>query len=446
MKLIPILKSPFAALFICTLVGIGTGASVATAQVENITEKVATGEGYSPLKPGSVRVWDLGRKYSYKHYWPQRQWDNRKNWILVPYGKTGDYQFHGDCMLEGQNFWVSLHASDDDACFIYAKKDEEGTPSRHNEFYRSYDQPGGLRTYCHSYEYNRIVKNDENDIIVESKTKTRVRNGVSVAIINRYRVQGGKPYLESYPVNEMASEQGMHGESRIHISPESLDDGQSDFLADAWRNPPNKSVYHPHTSRMLLDFIMDDDLIWGLMWKTVGKIPGSDHPYFSTRARSDNCEGGYQAGWQRIGEGDSPLIFTAPFVKYRQEKLVLGVMRVGHWHYQKIGATVEQGKDFAINWKYVHQRQVDGCPFAPGGAWWPMYAGQWRLVSSIDGRHYTTPIPIDKNGIGQKSLVVRPAASGNLEYVMFYLYDRSADTDKKVWTLQDIYRDAFQQF
>lgn len=80
--------------------------------------------GYTPLEPGTVRVWDLGRKYTYKHYWPKKQWEDRRNWVLVPHGRTKGYTFRGDCMLEGPNFWLSLHSSTHDACFLYAKKDE----------------------------------------------------------------------------------------------------------------------------------------------------------------------------------------------------------------------------------------------------------------------------------------------------------------------------------
>ncbi len=411
--------------------------------VDVATPATEPATGYKPLPKGTnhVRVWDLGKKYTYKHYWPTEQWEDRANWIQVLYGKTGDYEFRGDCMIEGANFWVSLHSSTHDACFLYNKTDAEGTPSRHNELYRSYDQPGGLRTYCGSYEYNKIIKNERGDIIVESKTKTRRRKEVDVFLVNRYRVQAGKDWLEIEPMNEMSSEQGMHGESRIHISPGSLPDG-SDFLADSWKHP-DVAVYHPDASRMLLNLIMDDDCIWGLMWKTTGKVPShGDHPQLTTRAQSHNCTGGYPAGWQRIGEGTSPKIFTAPFVKYNKEKLVISVLRIGHWHYQKTGAAVEKDNDFTISWKYAYERQVTSCPFKPGGEWWPMYPGKWRMVASIDGKYHTIPVTVGKDGVGKKELTFKPPASGNLEYVVFYLYDRTDETPKDVFTIMDIYRQS----
>ncbi len=398
--------------------------------------------GYKPMPKGAnyVRVWDLGKKYTYKHYRPTKQWKDRANWIQVPYGAAAGYKFRGDCMLEGPNFWMSLHASGHDACFLYNKIDAEGTPSRHNEMYRSYDQPGGLRTYCGSYEYNKIIKNERGDIIVESRTRTRRRKGVDVYLINRYRVQAGKPWLEVQPMNKMVSEQGMHGESRIHISPESLPGGQ-DFLADAWKYSPDKSVYHPHTSRMLLDLIMDDDCIWAMMWKTTGKMPTKDkRPYYLHRARSNNCRGGYPAGWQRIGEGKSPLIFTSPFVKYRNETMVIGVLRIGHWHYQKIGKAVQADKDYKGRFKYAYLRKVKSSPFSTGKRWWPMYPGKWRMIGCVDGKYYTQKITVTKNNVGKSEFTFRSPLTGTLEYIVFYLYDRTDQTPKDVFTIMDIYR------
>ncbi|MCK4624340.1 MAG: hypothetical protein KAV00_03445, partial [Phycisphaerae bacterium] len=388
----------------------------------------STDGGYTPMPEGAnyVRVWDLGIKYTYKHYWPEDQWADRANWTQVPYGEEESYEFSGDCMLEGPNFWLSLHSSTHDACFLYNKVDQEGTPSRHNEMYRSYDGPSGLRTYCGSYEYNKIIRNKLGDIIVESATQVRYRAGYPdfpVQIINRYRVQAGKPWLEIEPI-AMASEQGMHGESRIHISPDSLSGGQ-DFLADSWKNPTDQSVYHPHTSRMLLDLIMDDDCIWVMMWKTVGQIPPSGDPYFNTRSRSDNCTGGYPAGWQRIGEGDSPLIFTAPFAKYRDEKMIIGVQRIGYWHYQKINATVTTGQDYNGNFIYAYQGTVTSSPFSTGGPWWPMYPGKWRMIGCINGQNYTQEKTVTQADVGQTSFTFHCPAAGTLEYIVFYLYDRT---------------------
>jgi len=79
------------------------------------------GEGYSPLKAGTVRIWDANKKCTMKHY-DMRAWQDRDAWSQVPSGAT-DYQFRGDPILEGENFWISLHSSRRDAVFLYAKTD-----------------------------------------------------------------------------------------------------------------------------------------------------------------------------------------------------------------------------------------------------------------------------------------------------------------------------------
>jgi len=76
----------------------------------------AGAEGYSRLKDRTVRIWDANKKYTMKHY-DMRAWKDRAIWSQVPHGTT-DYQFRGDCILEGENFWVSLHSSRHDSVFL----------------------------------------------------------------------------------------------------------------------------------------------------------------------------------------------------------------------------------------------------------------------------------------------------------------------------------------
>ena len=113
-------------------------------------------EGYTPHEPGTVRIWDANGKYTMKHY-DMRAWKDRANWSQVPCGVT-DYQFSGDCILEGENFWVSLHSSHYDSVFLYAKTDAEATPGRHNEMYRVFYTPTGLRNYGSGSQFCRILR------------------------------------------------------------------------------------------------------------------------------------------------------------------------------------------------------------------------------------------------------------------------------------------------
>jgi hypothetical protein len=124
------------------------------------------------------------------------------------------------------------------------------------------------------------------------------------------------------------------------------------------------------------------------------------------------------------------------------KKIVIGHLRVGYWHYQKIGAEVREGQDFPIAWKYPYERDVKGSPFRKGEAWWPMYPGKWRLVSRIAGKCRTTPVIVTKDAVGRKDLAYKPPASGPLEWVFIYLYDRTPDTPQDVYTPMDICREA----
>jgi len=71
-----------------------------------------------------------------------------------------------------------------------------------------------------------------------------------------------------------------------------------------------------------------------------------------------------------------------------------------------------------------------------------MHPGKWRLVACIEDRYYTVPITISAAQAASTSLSFENPAMGNLEYVIFYLYDRTGETPKPVWTPIDIHREA----
>jgi len=392
------------------------------------------GEGYSPLKPGTVRLWDANQKYTMKHY-DLRAWQDRANWSQVPYGTT-DYQFRGEPVLEGENFWVSLHASRHDSVFLYAKTDPEGTPGRHNELYRVFDTPTGLRNYGGGSQACRIMKNTPEEILVESEAIPYERGGFPTTVTTRYRLRGGRPWVEIQPVSQ-ADEQGMHGESRFVLAPEAGEDG-ADFVDDSLRQPGDSVCRVPDRAKMLLDLIMDDDTIWVL---TAAEIPeGTKLNWPGTRFNAGNAPGGWHAGWSLLGEGDCDRVWTAPFALFAGQPVYVGVLRIGYWHYQRVGQNVTQGQPVTVNWRVAYERPIVSSPFRPGGAWRPLYPGQWRLVACIDGRYYTVPVTVTAAQTASTSLTLDSPATGQLEYVLFYLYDRTEETPKDVWTPIDIYR------
>jgi len=398
----------------------------------------AKDEGYKPHKPGTVRIWDANAKYSMKHY-GMRAWPDRAEWSQVPYG-VADYQFRGDCILEGENFWVSLHSSRYDSVFLYAKTDAEATPGRHNEIYRVFDTPTGLRNYGNGSQLCRILKNTAQELVVYSEAITYERGGFQTTVTTIYRILGGKPWLEIRPVKQ-ADEQGMHGESRFVLAPEALEDG-SDFVDDSLKRPGDYVCRVPNRAKMVLDLIMDDDTIWLL---TAAKVAeGTKLNWPGTRFYAGNAPGGWHAGWSRVGEGDCDRVWTAPFALFAGKPVYVGVLRIGYWHYQRVGQNVTKAKPVTVNWRIAYTRQVRSSPFTPGGAWRPLYPGKWRLVTSIDGRYYTVPVTVAAAETASSSLTFGSPATGKLEYLLFYLYDRAEETPKHIWTPSDIYRETVE--
>lgn len=393
-----------------------------------------------------IRLWDTNKRYTQKFYSMQQSgaWQDKANWSPLKYGVV-DYRFKGDAVLEGENFWLFLHSSRYDAVFLYAKKDEEGTPSRHNELYRVYDTPNGLRNYGGGSQFVKVIKNEPEEIIVISEAISYTRGGNPTTVTTAYRVLRGKHWLEIRPLFQ-ADEQGMHGESRFVLAPEALVDS-GDFVEDSLRRPGNFVCRVPMRAKMLLDLVMDDDTVWVL---SAGDIdPGTKLKWGGARFWNANAPGGWHAGWSRIGEGQCDRVWTAPFVFFANKPVYIGVCRIGFWHYQKISPSAERGLVsvkagvvFKGRWKWVYQRPIKSSPFKRGGRWYPLYPGKWRMVASIDGKYYTTEVIVKREDVGKDTFTLTSPVDGTLEYIIFYLYDRTSETPLDVSTPMDIYRET----
>jgi len=322
--------------------------------------------------------------------------------------------------------------------FLYAKAGAEETPSRHNELYRVYHTPNGLRNYGGGSQSCTIISNTAEEVGVESEAVTYTRGGHETTVVTRYRVQAGKPWLQIVPVSQ-ADEQGMHGESRFVLAPEAGEDG-GDFLDDSLRRPGKYVCRVPDRARMLLDLIMDDDTIWVLTCDDAAE--GATLNWPGTRFYAGNSPGGWHAGWSRVDEGDCDRVWTAPFCLFAGQPVYVGVLRIGYWHYQKIGREVTAAEPVTIDWRIAYTREIVGSPFEPGGPWWPLYPGEWRLVASIDGHHHTVPVTVSAEQTGSTSLTFESPATGMLEYLLFYLHDRTDETPAEIWTPTDICREA----
>jgi hypothetical protein len=234
----------------------------------------------------------------------------------------------------------------------------------------------------------------------------------------------------------------MHGESRFVLAPEAAEDGR-DFVDDSLRRPGDYLCRVPNRAKMLLDLIMDDDTIWVLTCEKVPEATELNWP--GTRFYAENAPGGWHAGWSRIGEGDCDRVWTAPFALFAGKPVYIGVLRIGYWHYQQVGQDVAKGQSVTLNWRIVYTREIRTSPFRPGGPWRSMYPGKWRLVACIDGRYHTVTIMVTAAQTASTSLTFDSPATGNLEYVLFYLYDRTEETPENIWTPVDIYRQVAYQ-
>ena len=238
---------------------------------------------------------------------------------------------------------------------------------------------------------------------------------------------------------KQADEQGMHGESRFVLSPEAGEDG-GDFLDDSLKRPDEYLCRVPDRAKMLLDLIMDDDTIWML---TCGTVPnGAPLNWPGSRFYAENAPGGWHAGWSLIGEGECDRVWTAPFALFAGQPVYVGVLRIGYWHYQRVARQVTRGETVQVDWRVAYERQVKSSPFKPGGPWRPLCPGKWRLVACIDGGHHTVPTTVTAAQAASTSLRFDSPAAGKLEYVLFYLYDRTPETPKEIVTPLDISREV----
>lgn len=387
-------------------------------------------------KCADVKIWDLNEKYDYKHYGFTDQWNDKANWTQVPYGTTS-YVFNGDCAIEGENFWFSFHSSPYDAVFLYAKVNEEGKPSRHNEMYRSWDTPNGLRNYGGGSQLVKILKNQAEEVMVYSEAITYERGGYLTTVTTSYRALAGKQWIELRPVSQ-CSEQGMHGESRIHISPEMGGSG-NDYTVDSLKHGLGglgERVYHPDNSVMLLDFIMDADIIWTMNWKNPRHL----------RARSDTAYQGYQAGWNHIGDNfmDIDRIITSPFVYYDNEPIVVGILYKKYWHFQNINQSITAGVPFTGTWTRAYDRLLPYETVHPGvgSPWIPGYPGKYRITGCVNGEYYTEEIDIVTPDV---NFSFTSPVSGTLEYLIIYMYDSTVNTPGDLYTPMDIYRETIPE-
>jgi hypothetical protein len=411
--------------------------------------------GYQPLTTVAVRLWDLGKAYGKGLSMGFVGWKDRAQWRPIPYGTVPE-KVENDVALEGPAFFFNITWRSDSYIsgpVLYRKPDPtDPDEPRHNLLYRGWYANGGIWEGGGNLDYIRVMKNTPEEVVVRSRGRKGGRDPASTGVEADYGVKAGKPWFEITPVNQ-CTWIGMHGESRFAICPEAEADG-SDYVYDALPIRGDKDGrlgYEDHERplkcRMLFDFVMDDDNLWAMMLTPADPDADKDTNRMSPPIRKQRFllsvqVDGYNGGWSFVGEGPCKQVVSAPYGVFLGRKIVIGHLRVGYWHYQKIDAEVQKGQDFTIAWKYVYERTVKGSPFKTGEAWWPLYPGAWRLVARIGGAYHTLPITVGKEAVGKRELTFVAPAAGKLEYVLFYFYDRTADTPQSLYTPMDVYNEA----
>ncbi|MCK4626951.1 MAG: hypothetical protein KAV00_16685, partial [Phycisphaerae bacterium] len=300
--------------------------------------------------------------------------------------------------------------------------------------YRAWDTPNGYCNYGSGSQSCRILNYEEGELLIESEAITYTRVGYETTVTTNYRIVGGQWLVQITPVSQ-ASQQGMHGETRIFMAPE-VGAGGNDWVADSTKYPDGYTAWAPTTSKTTLDLAMDIDTIYVMTWPTPSKA----------RPNANCAHGGWWSGWQLIGEGSEPPVWTAPFAWFGDEiePVYIGVMPHGFWKYQKIDQTVTAGQVVTGNWVRVYSRTITGSPWTPGGPWVPMYPGKWRLTGCINGQYYTQEVTVTEEDTSSTAFSFTAPVAGTLEYLTFYLYERTDQTPLNVYTVMDIYRGAVQ--
>lgn len=373
-----------------------------------------------------VILWDSGEKHTDKHY-DFRPYKNRAAWKHVPCGTT-DYAFVGSPVIENDFFYIYFHASSHDSIFLYAKRN--GEPSIWvNELYKVYAPAfARRRNYGGGAAYTKILKNSPSEVVVESGSIPFEREGEIISVVTTYRVVSDRPWVQVRPVRT-ATEQGIHGKVRMGLAPV---EGGNDFVVDSLRDPGGRPKAPP--TRMLLCFYENREFpfVWVLTWSAAFEQAA---PWFfnDSGPKGDTM-------WAAPGEWGNLVIprswpgcITSTWAGFGEGgSVVVGALTYPNtWHREQVDRSIKAGENYASSWK-------------------PPYPGRWRLTARVAKRRYDQGF--DYDGITEfkaqyfsadvydgKFTFISPF-DGHLDYLIMYLYDRTAETPAEVQTPMDQHR------
>jgi len=359
-----------------------------------------------------VILWDTMKKYTDK--WPFSQaLADRDNWQQVPYGVT-DYEFVGDAMIESDQLYLFLFSNDEDSPCLAAKL--AGDRVWTNEIYKVHDT--GYRNFGMGNMWVKIIKNTPEEVIVESAEKGMRFGPPPVPITTFYRIVAGKPWLEVKP-SANVNQQGQHDKRRL--AGFLFEDVGQDVILDARKHGQFEENVYP-----------EQGCIGVLIFHRAYNPPDTDYDFmwFMTFPPGAEQHSLTYAGihypdpyWEWDCKPCAPSV-GATYV-YLEQKVIIGILNSQDiWKREDVGQPIAVGETYTSTFT------------AP-------YAGKWRMAAVFsDDDWYITDYITEVVVSAGDPFTFNSPRNGTLDYLVFYMYDRTDETPTEVYTPMDIYRET----
>ncbi len=395
-----------------------------------MAEKVRV--GYTPLKAGTVRIWDTNKRYEKKRP-AGRCMKDKPKWSPVPFGKT-DYKPTGDLVFENDYFFLFCFTNKEDAVSLIAKLAGTNGGVVDNEIYKVFQTKRGRRDFGHGTIGDpKILKYTEKEILIEHSGKARRSDE---PVTTTYRIQGDKCWLEVKPVHYV-NQQGLHGKVRICAF---LNSESDEYILDGkratWPGRENNRLAKSDTIG-IINFHRGRKP-HGLMWFMTAP-PGFEKSKLTYLGHHSDRY------WEdEFPPHDRPSC-GAQYARLKDKVIIAVLNRKGHWEREDVLKPITAGGTYTTQFK------------AP-------FPGRWRLIgfvvqeknykprprvtsskipdsfrTPIKGKYHYNTVEIKKAG---ENFTFKSPVAGTIDYLLIYLRDRTKNTPKDVFTPMGVYRQA----
>ena len=416
----------------------------------------------SPGGGGDVKIWDTnipGGEISRKFYIQMKDslaWENRENWIQVPYGTT-DYTFIGDPIIDDGNFWLHLHSCDCNSPMLYAAGSGElygelygmswypsGSPECIPNYWPDGSARCGFQNMCQRSV--TIVKNEPDEVIMiqDAGGSWPDKN------VAQFRVKANAGWLE-----ETAKTPGADYGFRIHYAPNRwavapANDGiGNDYIIDPRKDtpvcqpqsPPKRFVPPSTNNQFALYYMLGTT--FAMLIPSDPTISGSQTITTSYEPQKwANCEP--RPRMESIGTGKTLMGQNAAYIA----PMPLRNIFKNAGGKDGINTHISAGGTYTVSWT----------PSVPGKY---RMTGRVNVGGTVKTKTYTcdpsslcpvpnpVTLPVVEGGtpnfktteVTNGNFVFTSPVTGILEDVVIYLYDRTAATPADIQTPMDVYRD-----